>query len=289
MRVAGKDGNSPACHPPRPVANLPVPWWRAYLLLMGAAVRAQLQYRSNLLLTFAGGAAFQSVGLVFVWLVVERFGAIDGWSMAEVAFLYGMRLVSHGLWLVPCSQVYRIDAALRTGVFDRYLIRPGGPLVQLLTQRFQLEHVGDLVTGVVVLGAAASRLHMGWSFLGVVYLLLAVAGGAMIEGALQLAIASLSFRALSTQSLRMLIDSVFNNFGGYPMRIFPTATQFALTFLVPLAFVAYLPAGVLLGHSAGLHVSPWLAFGAPVVGPVLLLLAHRLWRSQIKHYSSSGH
>ncbi|MFI1018489.1 ABC transporter permease [Streptomyces sp. NPDC020965] len=272
----------------RASAGGPVPWWRAYLLLMSAAFRSQLQYRGDLLITVAGGVAFQGVGLAFVWLIVERFGAIGGWSMADIAFLYGMRLVAHALWLLPCGQLFGIDKILRTGEFDRYLIRPAGSLTQLFTRRVHLAQVGDLLTGVVILCAAASRLQLDWSLLFALYLVSALVGGAMVEGALLLAAAAVSFRALSTQSLRILIDNIFNNFGGYPLTIFPKAAQFALTFVIPMAFVAYLPASVLLNGTDGLPVSPILAYAAPLMGPVLLSLAYLLWRSQMRHYSSSG-
>ncbi|MGA8116443.1 MAG: ABC-2 family transporter protein [Actinocatenispora sp.] len=272
----------------RTSAANPVPWWRIYLIQLGAAFRAQLQYRGNLLLTIVSEIAFQGVGVAFVWIIVARFGAIGGWSIAEIALLYGMRLVASGLWQVPSSQLFGVSGMVRSGEFDNFLIRPAGPLLQLLSRNVYLAPVGNLITGVVILVAAASRLPVQLSLAGLVYLLLALVGGAMVEGSFQLAAAALSFRTLSTQSLRLLVDSIFDNFGGYPLNIFPRAAQFALTFVVPLAFIAYLPAGVLLDRTGGMHVTAWLAYGAPVVGPVLLGLAYLLWRTQIRHYASSG-
>lgn len=274
--------------PSRRSAARPITRRRAYRLLMGAALRSQLQYRGNLLLTFAGGVAFQGIGLVFVWVVVARFGAIGGWSMAELAFLYGMRLTAHGLWMIPSSQLFRLDLTLRTGEFDRYLIRPSGPLLQLLCREVNLATFGDLATGVVILSAAASRIGLSTSPLALFYLLLALCGGALVEGSFQLAASALSFRLLSNQSLRIFIDNIMNNFGGYPLTIFPSATRFALTFLIPVAFVAYLPANLLLDRTDELELGPWLAFGAPLAGPLLIAFAYLFWRTQLRHYSSSG-
>jgi ABC-2 type transport system permease protein len=176
----------------------------------------------------------------------------------------------------------RIIITIRTGEFDRYLVRPAGTLVQLLSRGVYVPTFGDLVTGLVMLVAAATRLNLDTSPGALLFLVLALAGGAMVEGAVQLAVASLSFRMLSTLSLRTLLDSLMNNFGGYPLKVFPDTAQFMLTFILPLAFVAYLPAPVLLDRTGDLRVSPWLAYGAPVAGPILLSLSYLLWRSQIR-------
>ncbi|MEE1736691.1 ABC-2 family transporter protein [Streptomyces sp. BE147] len=266
----------------------PIPWWRSYFLLMRASYRSQMQYRGNFLLTLLGGVLFQTVGLLFVWIIVSRFGSVGGWSMAQIAFLYGMRLVSHGLWMVPCTQLWSLDTTLRNGEFDRYLVRPCGPLLQIFTRRAYLATLGDLIGGIVILVAAASRLSVEWSFFSIGYMLLALVGGAMVEGSFQLAAAAMSFRALSNQSLRNLVDEIFNTFGGYPVHIFPRMTQWILTFALPLAFVAYFPAALMIGRTESLPGPVWLAYMAPLAGFLLLSIAYQIWRRQIRYYSSSG-
>lgn len=266
----------------------PIPSHRAYRLLVGAALRAQLQYRGNLLLTLASGIAYQSVGLAFVSVVVARFGSIGGWSLSQIAFLYGMRVTAHGMWMVPASELNWLDMTIRTGEFDRYLVRPAGPLLQLLCRRVYLATFGDLATGVIILAVAAPSAGMSMAPGPLAYLVLALVGGAMVEGAFQLGVASLSFRMVSNQSLRLLIASIMNNFGGYPLHIFPNVTRILLCFVLPVAFVAYLPATVLLDRTGDLSVAPWLAWGSPLAGPVLLFLAYLGWRRQIHHYTSTG-
>lgn len=261
---------------------------RAYWLLLRAALRGQMQYRANLCLNLVAGIAFQGIGLAFIWVVVSRFGNIGGWTGTELTFLYGMRLTSHGLWVIPGSQLFHLDTTIRTGEFDRYLVRPVGPLLQVLTRSVNLATFGDLLTGAAVLGYAVHALGLGDSGLRLLFLGAALLGGAMVEGSLQLAAAALSFRLLANQSLRILIDSIMNSFGGYPLKIFPDATRFCLTFVVPLAFVSYLPALVLTGRVAGHSAAFWCYCAAPLAGPLLLIAATLFWHRQLRHYSSTG-
>jgi ABC-2 type transport system permease protein len=256
--------------------------------LLRAALRAELQYRANLFVVCVG-LVYQGSGFAFIWVVLDRFETIAGWSTAEVAFLYGLRLTAHGLWVVPFNRLLELDITVRQGEFDRYLIRPLHPLLQLLTSRFWLGSFGDIIGGVTILGVALTLVDVHWSPVTVVYLLLALVGGALVESAVQLLISSFTFRILSTRPLQVATDTVFNTFGNYPLSIFRGAWQWLMTFVLPLAFVAYLPASLLLDHTGGLAVPAELAYVTFPVGVVWFGVAWWVWDRQARHYQSTGH
>ena len=256
--------------------------------LAAAAFRAEVQYRASFLIVFAG-LLYQCVGFAFIWVVLQRFDTIGGWGVAEIAFLYGVRLCAHGLWVVPFNRMLELDQLVQQAEFDRFLVRPLNPLLQLLTSKFWLGSFGDIIGGIVILGVATTLVDVDWSAVAMIYLALAVLGGALVEASLNLALSSLTFRLLTARPLILLADNVFNTFGNYPLKIFGHVTQFALTYVLPLAFVAYVPASVLLDRTNDLTVTPWLAYGAPLVGLVTFTLAYLFWRSQLRHYSSGGH
>ena len=261
---------------------------RNYRILFGAALRSELQYRANFLIMILGGLCYQGVGLAFIWAVLARFPSIGGWSLREVAFLYGIRLAAHSLWIMPGGSLLFLDWFLRDGDYDRVLIRPVNPLVQVLTHRLQVSGFGDFVGGAILLAATSLSAPVDWSPLAVVFLLLTVVGGALTEGAVQLAASTLSFRTLNAFSTRLTIDTVMGTFGSYPLSIFGRFVEFCMTFILPVAFIAYLPASVLLGRGGELAVPAVLAWGAPLIGVPLFALAYRLWVSQSRHYTSSG-
>lgn len=257
-------------------------------MLAAAAFRAELQYRASFLMVSAG-LLYQGVGFAFIWVVLARFDSIAGWGVAEIAFLYGIRLCAHGLWVVPFNRMLDLDQLVQRAEFDRFLVRPLNPLIQLLTSKFWLGSFGDIIGGIVILGVASTQVSIDWTPGAVAFLLLAIIGGALIEASVNLAISSLTFRLLTARSLILMVDNVFNTFGNYPLKIFGQATQFALTYVLPLAFVAYLPASALLDRTGDLHVAAELAFAAPLVGVLTFTLAYLFWRSQLRHYSSAGH
>jgi ABC-2 type transport system permease protein len=262
--------------------------FRTWRLLALAALRAESHHRANFVLGILGGIALQCAGLAFIGTILSRFGALGGWSLPELMLLYGMRLTAHGLWTVPFSQLLSIDYAVREAEFDRYLTRPANPLIQLMTRRMPLTPVGDILGGLAVLATALALNDIRWTPLLVLYLVLAIVGGALVELSFQLATSAIAFRLLSTASVKITIDNVFNTFGNYPIKIFGPVARWGLTVVFPLAFAAYLPTSILLGRGGELWVPPWIAWGAPVVGAALFALAYTTWRSQLDHYSSSG-
>ncbi len=69
-----------------------------------------------------------------------------------------------------------------------------------------------------------------------------------------LAISSLTFRLLASTPILSIADTVFVTFGPYPLSVLPRRVSYLLTFVLPLAFAAYLPAALLLGRTSDLYV-----------------------------------
>jgi len=224
-----------------------------------------------------------------MWVILARFETIAGWTLGEVAFLYGMRLTMLALCGLATGNIWALQRMVRLGEFDRFLVRPVRPLLQLLTRRVPISAFGDLLGGVALIAGATRLVELAWTPRAIVYLLLALAGGALIQLAMRLLIVSFAFRALSVNAPMAIVDSLFNEFGTYPLSIFNAALQLLLTFALPVAFMAYFPATVLFGRTAELQVHPLVAYGAPLAGVFWMAMALRMFEREMRHYKSAGH
>ena len=260
-----------------------------YFALMAAGLKGELQYRLNFVIWVAMGVIYQLTGFVFIWVLLSRFQQLAGWSLGEVAFLYGLRLVGHGLQLFVFGYIHMLEIYVREGLFDRFLVRPVPVLLHLVVSRFPVGAIGDFGSGILLFLIANSLVNVDWSPAALAFATLTVVGAALLEAGLKLMVASLSFRFLSTRSLVFVVDDVFNNFGNYPLKIFGGVTQFFLTFGIPVAFIAYFPATVLLGRTGELAVSPVLAYLAPLAGAIVFGLAILVWKHELPQYQSAGH
>jgi ABC-2 type transport system permease protein len=61
-----------------------------------------------------------------------------------------------------------------------------------------------------------------------------------------------------------------------------------LTFVVPLACVAYYPALAILGKADPLGAPGWVGVVSPMAGFVFLAAAFGVWRLGVRRYASTG-
>lgn len=251
-------------------------------------LRARLQYRVDFLLWTLHGMAYQVMGLTFVWVVLAQFQAIHGWSLADIVFMYSLRLLAHGLYLPVFYNVMQVSFTIREGNFDRVLLRPLNPLLQVLLQTFNANSAGDIAVAIALFVIAQHMLHMQWRFDTAAFLVLVVIGGALMEAAIQLACATLAFWVVASTSVALWADTLMNTFANYPINIFAGVVRYLFTFLLPIAFLAYFPAAVFLGKAGSVAFTPLLAYGAPAAGVVAFLLAYGFWSLGLRHYQSTG-
>lgn len=266
----------------------PVETVRVCRALLGAAVRSAAQYRGNLVLMVVMGVAYQGSGFAFIAVVLSRYPEIGGWTFREVALIYGLRLMAHALYNIPLQVLWYQEDMIRDGSFDRFLLRPLHPFLQLLTSRVSVNAAGDALIALAVFVYAASIADVAWTPLAVLYIALALIGGALIEGAVQVMITAASFRTVQVWPARFFADNVILSFGSYPLSVFGGALQWVVTWLLPIAFIAYVPADAVLERDGGLTVTSAAAWLAPLVGLVWFWAAYRLWRRQLDRYSSTG-
>ncbi len=264
-------------------------WLGIAATLWMAGLRGGMQYRADFVLTTLFGLIREATGFALIWVILARFEALAGWTLGEVAFLYGLRVTMHGLVGLGTGNIWSLEYRVREGEFDRYLVRPAPPLLQLLTERVPLSAFGELLGGPALFLAANSLVEVAWTPQAVLYLLLALVGGALLELAIRVLIVSFSFRALRVNGLMAILDDIFSDFGTYPLGIFSATLQLVLTFGIPVAFMAYFPAAVLLGRTAELQVHAVFAYGAPLAGVLWMGIALYVFHSELRHYKSAGH
>lgn len=260
---------------------------RAWRVLEAAAIRAQHQYRSNLVAGLVGGIVYQGIQLVFLALLLHSFGMIGGWGMPELGLMVGIRLAAHAVYVLPFGALLGTWRAIHSGDLDLFLLRPVSILTQIITQRFNILTIGDAVVGASALIAFSIYSPVEWTTTHLLYLLAAVVGGGLVETAIQVAIASLAFKVSMVSSFQVLADTIVTTYGIYPLTIFGRGL-YVLCLIFPLGFIAYLPTTVLLGQADHVPLPTWLVTASPLGGWVLLVGAIVIFRRMSRHYVSPG-
>jgi ABC-2 type transport system permease protein len=263
---------------------------RLYLRLVSQSVRAQLQYRWSFLLMAFGSLLTTGVEVLGIWALFERFGMLGGqWRLAQVAFLYGLVNAAFAVSeaLARGFDVFGQDF-VRTGEFDRVLLRPRSTLLQLAGHELQLHRVGRFAQGAAVLAWAIWMLPIDWQLWKVAVLAFAFVGAAAFFYALFIVQASLSF--WTTESLEIMNTLTY---GGtetaqYPLAIYRPWFRRFFTYVVPLGCVIYFPAVAIFGIADPLGSSRTFQVLAPAAGFAFLAAAVVLWNLGMRRYASTG-
>ena len=146
----------------------------------GVSVQSQMQYRVSFLLLTLGHFTATAIEFLAVLVLFDRFSALDEWSLPEVAFLYGLVNIAFSIADAAAYGFDRFGTMVKSGDFDRLLLRPRSTALQLAGQELTLRRVGRLAQGLAILLWASAALDLGWTLAKVALLLGAIAGGAAL-------------------------------------------------------------------------------------------------------------
>lgn len=260
---------------------------RLYLCYVALSLRGQLQYRGSVIMAGVGNLLTTGVEFVAVWALFDRFGQLRGWTLAEAALLYGMVSVAFALAEIIGHGFKAFDQLVKSGDFDRLLVRPRGTAFQVLAQQCELARLGRLLQGLVVLGWSLASLDLLRPSPALALVGATVVGGACTFMGLFVLQATLAFWTVESLELFAIVTYGGVESAQYPLSIYTEGFRRFFTWVVPLAFLSWVPAVAVLGRPE--QVGPaWLAWASPGIGVVFLLVCLRAWRLGERHYRSTG-
>ena len=242
-----------------------------------------MEYRVNFLIGASSTVLLQAAGLLTIWVVMEQVPEINGWSFDEILLVYGLLTLAKSINHMFADNLWNLGGRyIRSGAFDRFLVRPVDPLFHLLADRFCHDGIGNFLVGLALVTKAAIGLGIEPGPANLAYLLLAVLSGGAIFIALNLITAVSAFWIIESIPVTRSVFEM-HEFAKFPLSIYPRAIGILLTWLVPYGFASFYPASHLMGRDVG--GLAWL--GAPVAA-LLLFVAYRFWSFGLRHYASTG-
>lgn len=265
------------------MADLP-----AYGAMLRAAVQGRMQYRGSFIAYIITVLGFYGAQIAVIGVMLNRFKTLGGWSTGEVAFLYSLLVLAQGIVSMVASGLVDFATQVREGTFDRTMLRPLSSLLQVLVMRFEPAGTAHVILGIAALFTANALVDISWSGTGILFLLAAVLGGAMILLAVRIAVAGVAFFTVSNAGLQHLIVFSSREFLLYPVDIYSRPVRFLLTFIFPIAFINFYPAHYFVHQDGSGLAHPVLVFLTLPIGIGLMALALLFWRLAVGKYTSTG-
>jgi ABC-2 type transport system permease protein len=260
---------------------------RLWSHLAGASVRSQMQYRVAFLIRATADFCVVFADFLPIWFLFHTFGGLQGWSIAEMALLYGMVEASWSPVEATLRGFENFGVYLVRGDLDRWLLRPRDVVLQVGAHEIDIRKVGRFAQAALVLVIAAYLLGLGPAALG--WVALGIAGGALFfAGVVMLGAASMFWTLGQTAELQNILTYGGSATLAYPVTIYARWFRRVITFGIPLAFVNYFPALAALGRNESEGwpwFVPWLS---PVVCALVFALGRAAFARGIGRYESTG-
>lgn len=260
-----------------------------YFRLIGARIRAQMQYKTSFWMELVGFGLVTGLEFGAVAILLARFNTIAGWSLAEVALLYGLSSLAFGIAeMVGRGFDAPFERMMQQGTFDTVLTRPLGSFFSVLASEFQLMRLGRMTQALAVLGYGLLRLPIVWSADKVVVLLLSLLSGAVIYIGLVVMGGTLCFWTIKTPEVINVFTVGGSEAASYPLSIYGGLVRNVFLLVIPIAFANYPAALYVLGRADPFGLPAWAAWLAPAVAALFFGVALAFWRVGVTKYASTG-
>lgn len=260
-------------------------WLLLYAHLVRVSVRSRMQYKFNFVLGTFLAALIQISEFLMVAIVLYKFGAVKGWSLYEIGYLYAVMMLAKTLYRSFGDEVHHLEKYLVNGELDGLLIRPLPVLLTLIPQSFRIM-LGEVLQGGFVLGWSLHGLmvsgQIGWAALPLTMFI--IVSGAVILFAIGLATATLGFWTTRISELQNITEDAARTAAQYPLTLYPKWMAGLLLTLVPVGLVGYVPSLYILRGELGGWVL-LLTFAAAVL---CLVLSLSFWKLGLSKYQSTG-
>jgi ABC-2 type transport system permease protein len=179
------------------------------------------------------------------WIVLlSRVPTIRGYTLGDVAVLYGVVAVAHGLAFFFAGGMHYLSRMIHDGELDALIAQPKPTLLYAVGLRSQPSGLGDIVSGFIMIALSG---RVDWTGIPIV-LGAGVAGGIVLVATAVIIHSSAFWLGRTDSASRQLYEATLL-FSLYPDTLFGGPLRLILFTLIPAGFVGYLPAGLIRAPS----------------------------------------
>lgn len=202
---------------------------------------AGMAYRAAFLTQVFGMFLNNAMFIVFWLIIFDRVGgAIKGYEFRDIMFLWSLAATGVGVAQVFFGNSHHISRVIYSGELDVYILQPKPVVLNLIISRTIVSGWGDIVYGVALYFVSQPISPYSFAMFLLFSILLA-----FVFTALRVLYHSLTFFLGNAESFAGLMAETTISFMLYPGSIFKGPALWILHSLIPVAFVAYLPARII--------------------------------------------
>ncbi|HEX2143956.1 MAG TPA: ABC-2 family transporter protein [Glycomyces sp.] len=254
-----------------------------YARLIWAQFRAITEYPADFWTMAATGLILQAVQIAFIAVVFANVTSLGGWGFHAMLMLMGFMVIADAVTEVGWDGIWTVGQRIITGDIDYKITRPMPVMMQVGASAIGMQAAANLTTGSIMIAVGWTGAGVSAALIPAALLLLACAVVVQLTVITALCCTAFWMKGPSV-TFAFLGAQIQENATRFPLQIYPRFVRGALTWVVPFAFVNFVPVSILTGELP----LWWLAF-PPLMAAVLLVATTLIARAGIARYESAGH
>jgi len=202
--------------------------------------KASLSLRTSFLLQSVLMLISNIIFFTFWWIYFSNFSSIKGWTLSDIACLYGIVSGAYGIFCLFFGGTKYLARMIYEGDLDAMILRPRGLIFQILSAKSIPSGWGDLLSSILFLTISGYV-----SFQSFPTLLILIASATTIITSFGLILDSLAFWIGNSNALSKQIFEFLLTFTNYPKTIYVGAIKYFLFTIIPSGFIGFLPVDIL--------------------------------------------
>lgn len=256
---------------------------KLYKHYVSVNIRCMMQYKTSFFLSVIGQFLLSFSMFLGVFFMFQRFSKVEGFTYSQVLLCFSIVLMEFSLAELFARGFDAFSSMVRSGTFDRVLVRPQGKIIQVLGSKFELTRIGRILQATVMFVYGITTSGVSWNVPRALTVLFMLIGGTAVFSGLFLIYAAFCFFTLEGLEFMNVFTDGAREFGKYPIGIYGEKMLLFTTFAVPYAWIQYYPLLYVLGRRTS-AIYMFLPLGACW----FLIPAWLFWKSGVRHYQSSG-
>jgi ABC-2 type transport system permease protein len=244
-----------------------------------------LTHRFNFIMSGVANVIWTVAQLVSIRYLFQKIPNFQGWGFGDLVLLLSFgQAYFYISWILYDSNLQKIPRKIISGDFDIMLLKPINIKFFSSFQQIAIPQIIVMFTTVTPLIIYGLSFQKNLAFFDILTTGLILILGITIFYFISLGVTALAFFVGNVEAIRYFIIQSPSNLNRVPLNLFPKIVQYILTFVLPLAFLAFYPTLVVKGK-----ISPFLIISTEL-GLIYLsyCFSSWMWKSGLKNYTSAS-
>lgn len=256
---------------------------KLYFKYVAMILKCNMQYKASFIMMTIGQFLVSFTTFLGVYFIFSRFNSVNGFTFSEVLLCFSVVLMAFSFTECFVRGFDVFPRLIKSGDFDRILVRPRNEIFQVLTSNVDFSRFGRLFQAMLMIVYAVPTSDVEWTFDKIVAVTLMLIGGIAVFSALFVLYAGISFFTIEGLEFMNIFTDGSREFGTYPLVIYGEGILKFFTYVIPIALFQYYPLLYIIGKTNNITF-----IFLPLLGFVFMIPCYVFFKFGVKKYKSTG-